>query len=87
MGRKQDAVSLAGVLARDSRRSAETCERAGLRVVSGMMGRIDPDGYSEMLHTFLTVALLIVVLLAILGLLVVACVQALRTWAREFWPH
>ena len=40
-----------------------------------------------MLHKLLTVALPIAALLAILGLLVVGCVQALRTWAREFWPH
>ena len=40
-----------------------------------------------MLHTLLTVALPIAALLAILGLLVVACVRALCTWAREFWPH
>jgi hypothetical protein len=41
----------------------------------------------ETLYRLLTVALAIAALLAILGLLVVACVRALRTLAREFWPH
>ena len=42
---------------------------------------------NETLYSLLKVALSIAVLLAILGLLVVACVRALRTLAREFWPH
>jgi hypothetical protein len=41
----------------------------------------------ETLYRLLEVALLIVALLAILGLLLVACVRALRALAREFWPH
>ena len=40
-----------------------------------------------MLYKLLMVALPIAALLAILGLLVVACVRALRALAREFWPH
>ncbi len=41
----------------------------------------------ETLYSLLKVALSIAGLLAILGLLVVACVRGLRTLAREFWPH
>ncbi len=41
----------------------------------------------ETLYRLLKVALPIAALLAILGLLLVACVRALRAWAREFWPH
>jgi hypothetical protein len=41
----------------------------------------------ETLYRLLQVALLIAALLAILGWLLVACVRALRTLAREFWPH
>lgn len=41
----------------------------------------------ETLYSLLKVALPIAALLAIVGLLVVACVRALRTLAREFWPH
>jgi hypothetical protein len=39
------------------------------------------------LYKLLKVALSVAALLAILGWLVAACVRALRTWAREFWPH
>jgi hypothetical protein len=41
----------------------------------------------QTLYRLLKVALPVAALLAILGWLVVACVRALRTLAREFWPH
>ena len=41
----------------------------------------------ETLYGLLKFALPIAALLAILGWLAVACVRALRTLAREFWPH
>jgi hypothetical protein len=33
------------------------------------------------------VFLSIAALLAVLGLFVVMCVRAIRTWVRELWPH
>jgi hypothetical protein len=42
---------------------------------------------NETLYTLLKAALPIAALFVVLGLLVVACVRALRTLAREFWPH
>lgn len=42
---------------------------------------------AEALYRLLTIALPIAALLAILGVLGGACVRALRTWARAFWPH
>jgi hypothetical protein len=51
-----------------------------------MMGVSTPMDH-ETLYKLLTVALSVAALLATLGWLVAACVRALRTWAREFWPH
>ena len=53
---------------------------------------MDPDQWSQISpvdeETSLTVvALAIAALLAILGLLVVVCVRAIRTWVRQLWPH
>jgi hypothetical protein len=55
-------------------------------VVSGMMGASMQEDNAT-LYKLLKVALSVAALLAILGWLVAACVRALRTWAREFWPH